>query len=148
MTRQLLTGRHEPRTAVRTPVGPRDTRAVVVFVVGLLSLFGFFAGGAFVGRWSRLPEAPAFSAQQAEPAEKAPAEYFLVEVQVTDDHEAANALVTRLRRQYTSATVETDQTDRKYHVYVGPYDAPAANTVAAELAVQGLTSVTLKPYRR
>jgi hypothetical protein len=122
----------------------------VVFVIGLLILFGFFAGGAFVGRWSRLPEAPAASpATTPAPAALGErGEYFLVEVQVTDDRDAADALVTKLRRQYTSATVETDQSDRRYHVYVGPYDAAAANTVAAELTSQDLPGVTVKPYRR
>jgi hypothetical protein len=144
MTQRLLPGDRPSRT----PVGPRDVRAVVVFVTGLLILFGFFAGGAFVGRWSRVPEPPAEPPQSAQPAARPAAEYFLVEVLVTDQQEPADALVARLRRQYTSATVETDQTDRQYHVYVGPYDAAAANTVAAELTAQGLSGVTLKPYRR
>jgi hypothetical protein len=147
MTQRLLSS--GTRRAVRTPVGPRDTRAVVVFVIGLLILFGFFAGGAFVGRWSRLPEAPEQPAAAAAPAPQAErGEYFLVEVLVTDDRDAADALVTKLRRQYTSATVETDQTDHRYHVYVGPYDAAAANTVAGELTSQDLAGVTIKPYRR
>jgi len=148
VTRRLL-----PGASARRPTD-RDVRAFVVFAVGLLVLFGFFAGGAFVGRWSRLPEAPVAPqpdpapAGSPSPADRTSSTYFLVEVLVTDDRAAAESLVGKLRRQYTSATVETDQTDQKYHVYVGPYDEAAATTVATELRGQGEGTVELKPYRR
>ena len=145
MSEQTHKEGHEP-----TPRRLRDSQAVLIFLGGILLLFVFFAGGAFIGRWSRLSDraVPAAQPQPASSPQRASTEFFLVEVEVTDSREQADAMVSQLRRQYTSATAEKVATDQRYHVYVGPYGEEAANTVAAELAQQGIPSVTVTPYRR
>jgi hypothetical protein len=129
------------------PSRGRESQAILIALAGLLLLYGFFAAGAYVGRWSN-PRAvttpPAARSASREPS----TDYFLVEVEVVDSREKADALLGQIRRHYTSATVELDPSDRRYHIYVGPYDADAANTVATELKQQGREMITIKPYRQ
>jgi hypothetical protein len=61
----------------------------------------------------------------------------------------AEGLVRKLRRKYTSARLERGESDRRYHVLVGPYAAEEANVVAEDLKQQdGIDVVGVTPYRR
>jgi cell division septation protein DedD len=123
----------------------RGWQSFLVFLGSVIIVFGFFATGAFIGRRA----APRGETAPAAPAQRSSTEWFLVEVAVVETRDRADAIVSQLRRQYTSASAEQDASDRHYHVYVGPYNnREAADTVVAELTEQGAPSVTIKPFRR
>jgi cell division septation protein DedD len=123
------------------PLDSRDLRALLVFFGGVLVLFGFFAAGAYVGRWPRQTARPSATA-----GARADAELYLVEVASFDAQDKANDTVQQLRRQYISVRAVYDSTDRLFHVYAGPYPADEANTVADELRQRGTQTVVVKPY--
>jgi cell division septation protein DedD len=121
-------------------IGPRESRALLVFFGGVLVLFAFFAVGAYVGRLARPAARPA--PQPPAPVEPArgPTEYFLVEVALLDNQADAEALVAKLRQQYISAWTAPDPANPGlYGVYLGLYPhREQAETIRAELAEQGL----------
>jgi cell division septation protein DedD len=111
--------------------------------VALLLLF--FVAGGLIGRWA-VGGAGEPPEPTVEPTGKA--EYFVVEVAAVETREKADALVEKLRRQYTSAVAELNDNDRLFHVTVGPYEESAAKAVAEELRRAGSPAVTTRPYRR
>lgn len=123
----------------------RDRRALFAFAMGAAFLFVFFAAGAFVGRSSRSGEpqtAPQASAPAASPA------MLRVEVATVDTRERAEEIVSALRRKYTSAKAEREASSSRFRVFVGPYPAPDAAAVAAEIRELGYEAVQLHPFDR
>ena len=121
-------------------LGPRESRALLVFFGGVLVLFAFFAVGAFVGKWGRPAPQTQREPAAATEAPRGPADYFLVEVAVVNSQADADALLGKLRQQYISAFAAPDPANPGLHsVYVGPYpDREQADTVRAELVEQGM----------
>jgi cell division septation protein DedD len=129
---------------------PRDSHPFLIFLGGVALLFAFFATGAYIGRWSAqqrhataIPETPAASSQAIS------TDRFLIEIAVFETRGQADDLVRKLRRKYTSARMEPGESDRKYHVLVGPYVADEASAVAEDLKQQhGIDVVGITLYRR
>lgn len=126
-------------------LGPRESRALLIFFGSVLVLFAFFAVGAFVGKWSRPAAGPA-PAPQASEASRGATEYFLVEVAVVESQSDASALLGKLQQQYFSAWSAPDPSNPSLlSVYVGPYpQREQAETVRAELAEQGMQPKIVK----
>ena len=122
----------------------RDRRALLIFASATLFLFAFFAAGAYIGRWSKASH-PAPPPAEG-PARPASAEMLRVEAATAESKDRADEIVASLRRKYTSATAELDRADGRHHVYVGPYPAPEAEAVAAEIRELGFDEVELKPF--
>ena len=124
----------------------RDRWALALFAGGAVVLFAFFAAGAYIGRSSRAPadEEP----REAAPARPAPQRMVRVEAEAAESRERADEVVAALRRKYTSAAVEQDRADGRFHVYVGPYPERDAEAVAAEIRDLGYDQVRLLPFAR
>lgn len=128
----------------------RDSHAFLAFLGGVILLLGFFAAGAYIGRWSRPRHPAAAPAEQRQgPPQASPSDRLLVDVAAFETREQAEELVAKLRRKYTSAHAAPEGTPPVYHVYVGPYVADEAKTVAEELRQQEeIEALGVLPYQR
>jgi cell division septation protein DedD len=128
----------------------RDSHAFLAFLGGVILLLGFFAAGAYIGRWSRMRQPAVAPAEQQQTApQAASSDRLLIDVAAFETREQAEDLVAKLRRKYTSAHAEAAGSPRMYHVYVGPYVADEATTVAEELRQQEEIEVLgVIPYQR